>query len=621
MPAPWPLPSPAGVALALALAALAVRAMRRLRLHWSWALLAALPALLSGIMPASARTILLIAAVACALGARRRHRRDLEAGADLAELASVELRPLDVLLPLLRRLAERTPWRIVATDPAARAALAIGRDERGRTVSVPLGERQGRHVLVVGATGSGKTVTQSLDRRRRDRARDGRDRGRPQGRPPTCAGSIARAAGARRARSSSGRRRARRSTTRSRGAARPRSPTRRSPASASPSRTICARPSATSGTRCARCARPGCRSSLHALVEHLESRAARAARAEPAAGARASPRTPISTRSPRASRPSSRACATGSRSSPSPTSGAGSSRACSGARLGARTGACASGRSPTSRSKPTAGRCSRQMLGAAIVQDLPTVVATLQAEPGARRSSSSTSSRPSPPSRSCACSRARARRGSACCSARRSSRTCACRVASGCSSRCSATSPRSIAHRQVVPASAELIAQHRRHAGGLAGRPPQRRRHDPDVRTRSREAVLGPDRVDAPAAGWAAVIVPGCGHGRRAWRASSCPSRGPTGARRRMVCAEARPTRRSASELLRWIAPARRGHGRGARRARARARSRPRAGACRSAVARGLLHRHARCAAARRCSPSRARACARAACAELEPAA
>jgi hypothetical protein len=39
--------------------------------------------------------------------------------------------------------------------------LAVGRDERGRTVRIPVGHASGRHALVVGATGSGKTVTQA----------------------------------------------------------------------------------------------------------------------------------------------------------------------------------------------------------------------------------------------------------------------------------------------------------------------------------------------------------------------------------------------------------------------------------------------------------------------------
>jgi type IV secretory pathway VirB4 component len=42
-----------------------------------------------------------------------------------------------------------------------RQGLAVGRDERGRTVRIPVGHASGHHALIVGATGSGKTVTQA----------------------------------------------------------------------------------------------------------------------------------------------------------------------------------------------------------------------------------------------------------------------------------------------------------------------------------------------------------------------------------------------------------------------------------------------------------------------------
>ena len=42
------------------------------------------------------------------------------------------------------------------------AGLILGRDEKGRAVSIPFdGENGGGHTLIVGATGSGKTVTQT----------------------------------------------------------------------------------------------------------------------------------------------------------------------------------------------------------------------------------------------------------------------------------------------------------------------------------------------------------------------------------------------------------------------------------------------------------------------------
>jgi hypothetical protein len=45
---------------------------------------------------------------------------------------------------------------------AAGSVLAIGADEFGSAVTIPLGRRSGSHALIVGATGSGKTVTETL---------------------------------------------------------------------------------------------------------------------------------------------------------------------------------------------------------------------------------------------------------------------------------------------------------------------------------------------------------------------------------------------------------------------------------------------------------------------------
>ena len=45
---------------------------------------------------------------------------------------------------------------------ASRDTLEIGVDDRGCAVTIPLGQTSGSHSLIVGATGSGKTVTQTL---------------------------------------------------------------------------------------------------------------------------------------------------------------------------------------------------------------------------------------------------------------------------------------------------------------------------------------------------------------------------------------------------------------------------------------------------------------------------
>lgn len=141
------------VGLGAFVGALATSVMRRLCVHWSWA------ALVLAIVLASALLGPLHGwAVVCACGAllatvcgRRRHRADLEAGGEVARIAATRNHPLWALQVAARRHslpATADPW--------------LGVDRRGRAVAVDLGGRGGgSHTLVVGATGSGKTVTQT----------------------------------------------------------------------------------------------------------------------------------------------------------------------------------------------------------------------------------------------------------------------------------------------------------------------------------------------------------------------------------------------------------------------------------------------------------------------------
>src|SRR5919199_749299 len=105
--------------------------LRRLGLHWTWTL----PGVLLGPLlwpfdQGAAGFVAARAVFATATGARW-HLDDLRHGADRAK------------------------------DARDRRGLAVGRDQRGRTVRIPVGAGSGRHTLVVGATGSGKTVTQA----------------------------------------------------------------------------------------------------------------------------------------------------------------------------------------------------------------------------------------------------------------------------------------------------------------------------------------------------------------------------------------------------------------------------------------------------------------------------
>jgi conjugal transfer pilus assembly protein TraD len=53
-------------------------------------------------------------------------------------------------------------WRRRSGDPQPTGQMAIGTDSHRRPVAIPLGGRSGSHSLIVGATGSGKTVTEAL---------------------------------------------------------------------------------------------------------------------------------------------------------------------------------------------------------------------------------------------------------------------------------------------------------------------------------------------------------------------------------------------------------------------------------------------------------------------------
>jgi type IV secretory pathway TraG/TraD family ATPase VirD4 len=149
------------VAIGVLFAIVAARLLRSRGLHWSWAAGAVLVAGLLHSPLASVEPALLTAAVCTMMRARRSHREDLEAGADLADAAARRCRPIDLLrggfgaLVLGHRRAAAGGW-------FRAGEMVVGRDERGRLVSIPFGGTHGgTHTLLVGATGSGKTVTQT----------------------------------------------------------------------------------------------------------------------------------------------------------------------------------------------------------------------------------------------------------------------------------------------------------------------------------------------------------------------------------------------------------------------------------------------------------------------------
>lgn len=152
----------AQLAVGLAIGLVGARLMRARHLHWSWS--AGLLLLILVIRPVLGGSALTLGAVALSatLRGRRWHREDLRAGGDLAEIAARRSRPSACLALLIRRLLSRlSAHQSVLGDHAERAML-IGHDEHRREVRVPFaGPAGATHTLVVGATGSGKTVTQT----------------------------------------------------------------------------------------------------------------------------------------------------------------------------------------------------------------------------------------------------------------------------------------------------------------------------------------------------------------------------------------------------------------------------------------------------------------------------
>jgi hypothetical protein len=129
--------------------------LRRRGLMWTWALPVLPVALLLWNVSLVLGLVLACGGMyACMLGARW-HRDDLHQGVDRAAVARDRIGVVEVLSRLAHeRRAEQRGW-IDEQD------LEVGRDARNRRVQIPVGHSSGVHTLVLGATGSGKTVTQT----------------------------------------------------------------------------------------------------------------------------------------------------------------------------------------------------------------------------------------------------------------------------------------------------------------------------------------------------------------------------------------------------------------------------------------------------------------------------
>jgi hypothetical protein len=145
----------------LAAGALVARLMRAKGIHWGWAAIASPAIYLLRVELHGLGSALLFTVLTATWHARRWHRSDLDAGADLAEAAARRRSPGESLAAAARTLASRH-GRFARSAWTRDGELILGVDERGRAVPIPFGgARGGTHTLLVGATGSGKTVTQA----------------------------------------------------------------------------------------------------------------------------------------------------------------------------------------------------------------------------------------------------------------------------------------------------------------------------------------------------------------------------------------------------------------------------------------------------------------------------
>jgi conjugal transfer pilus assembly protein TraD len=131
------------------------RTLRRHGWRWTWGLVGfPLMPTLSTLSPLIAGSVGAASLLACLLGSAW-HRADIAAGGDCAEIARTRLGILAVVKRSLRN------HQVVHRGWIHDRRLVVGRDRRGWPVSIPVGETSGSHTLLLGATGSGKTVSEA----------------------------------------------------------------------------------------------------------------------------------------------------------------------------------------------------------------------------------------------------------------------------------------------------------------------------------------------------------------------------------------------------------------------------------------------------------------------------
>ncbi len=142
--------------LACAVGATAAYLLYWSSLRWTWAVPGMAVAVLAWPADKPIGAALSVASLTAARLGWRWHRRDVFAGGDVAAAAASRRGVLATLRTAQRQIA---PAREAPVDDAG---LLVGHDGDRNAVRIPLaGARGATHTLIVGATGSGKTVTQT----------------------------------------------------------------------------------------------------------------------------------------------------------------------------------------------------------------------------------------------------------------------------------------------------------------------------------------------------------------------------------------------------------------------------------------------------------------------------
>lgn len=140
--------------IGLAVGGIVMEALRLTGRHWTWALLGLPLTRIAWGIDWHAGLFLLTASLVAAGWGFFWHQEDLERGGEQARAARERIGPG-------RWALTRYKARKVAEQPVKGNDLALGTLRRGGICKVPMGLTRGVHSFVVGATGSGKTVTQA----------------------------------------------------------------------------------------------------------------------------------------------------------------------------------------------------------------------------------------------------------------------------------------------------------------------------------------------------------------------------------------------------------------------------------------------------------------------------